>query len=202
MDICRKNLWMVFISLFFYTGMALPAYSCACCADPAERHIGNIPLQDYLIADLKRLSFGPKAALYSNTCGLECVWGIENPQDLYQMSSHLSQGVWTLDMSSGDGPNGAISFDLPAEVFEFFVDTTPDIGIRATPLYKELRLSVRAQGTGIFATGLAGQPEAQLILQGAGNHCTAAEDFTHWQFRVKSKAASFVLYGSLAQPKR
>lgn len=179
---------------------ATPAFSCACCAEPAERHIGSFALDEYLISELKALNFNSSAMVYTNACGFECVRGIENPQDQYQIKAGITDTTWQLDFSTPEGENGTLSFALPAEVFEFFVDRSPHIGDGGVYLYKELRLSVQPHGTGIFAAGLAGGAQAELILQGEGNLCTAAQDFTNWQLRVDGETARFAFYGGVGLP--
>ena len=65
-------------------------------------------------------------------------------------------------------------------------------------LYKEWRFKYRVQsGTGIFQNGIAPATEYFLVLQGRGNNCTQAEDFTHWRLEITGKKASYAFFGKL-----
>ena len=67
-------------------------------------------------------------------------------------------------------------------------------------LYKEWRLTAPAAGTGIFAPGVGRGQLVTLILQGHGNSCASAADFTHWTLVVSGPAAEYHLFGHLVQP--
>jgi hypothetical protein len=38
------------------------------------------------------------------------------------------------------------------------------------------------------------------VLQGRGNSCDGAEDFTHWQLKIAGKKADYAFYGELGAP--
>ena len=64
-------------------------------------------------------------------------------------------------------------------------------------LYKEWKLTAKANGTGIFALGIARASLITLILQGHGNSCTTSEDFTHWTLVVQGPNAAYSFLGDL-----
>ena len=49
-------------------------------------------------------------------------------------------------------------------------------------------------------TGTAAPPRYSLVLQGRGNGCQSAEDFTHWRLKVTGRKADYAFYGELADP--
>jgi hypothetical protein len=49
-------------------------------------------------------------------------------------------------------------------------------------------------------TSLSKNAEATLILQGCGNGCTMAQDFTHWILKVQGTDVKFTLIGKMAMP--
>jgi hypothetical protein len=65
-------------------------------------------------------------------------------------------------------------------------------------LYKELRFKSKVRnGTGFFSKGIALATEYFLVLQGKGNHCMAAEQFTHWRLEISGKKADYAFFGKL-----
>ena len=180
-----------------------PAHSCACCPEPGARYSGEISLDSvdgFVRSELHRLQLAGRANLYVTACNLDCVIGIRDPQYSYDASLDRDGDRWHLKFGDKDNPDGAISFTVPSQAFEFKVDTAPDPDVVMPELYKELRLQVMVTGTGIFADGLAQQTVASFILQGAGYACMDAENYTHWRFAVHTGAADFVFFGWLAPP--
>jgi hypothetical protein len=67
-------------------------------------------------------------------------------------------------------------------------------------LYKEWRFEGEVNGTGFFKAGITARTKYFLVLQGRGNSCDAAEDFTHWQLKITGKKADYAFYGELSAP--
>jgi hypothetical protein len=185
--------------------VALLAYApdsraCACCADPGERIEATNPLQDYEKAQLARVRFGKKARLYLNAAGLDVVTGISTPSEAYALALARQGDRWTFTLRDAAGHSGTLAFDLPATVEAFFVDPHDGLSDATDPvLFKEWRLTAPLTGTGIFSAGAAGAT-VRLILQGRGNGCTSAEQFTAWTLIVSGPKARYTLHGSLAAP--
>jgi hypothetical protein len=38
------------------------------------------------------------------------------------------------------------------------------------------------------------------VLQGRGNSCDTAEDFTHWRLKITGNKADYAFYGELSTP--
>ncbi|PWT83255.1 MAG: hypothetical protein C5B44_00905, partial [Acidobacteria bacterium] len=67
-------------------------------------------------------------------------------------------------------------------------------------LYKEWRFEGLVNGTGFFQPGIIAPTKYFLVLQGRGNGCDNAEDFTHWRLEITGKKAGYALYGELGKP--
>jgi len=65
-------------------------------------------------------------------------------------------------------------------------------------LYKEWRFKYRVQSAnGVFQKGFAPATQYFLVLQGRGNACTQAADFTDWRLEITGRQASYAFYGKL-----
>ena len=64
-------------------------------------------------------------------------------------------------------------------------------------LYKEWKLSGPAAATGVFEPGGGPRQVLTLILQGRGNSCTDASDFSHWTLVMQGPKANYTLFGDL-----
>jgi hypothetical protein len=63
-------------------------------------------------------------------------------------------------------------------------------------LYKEVRLTGKLAGNGIFASGINNDSRYKLILQGRGNGCLNPDDFQHWILQISGPQSSYSFYGS------
>ena len=162
-------------------------------------------LSAYELGELKRVRFGSAAAPYRTDAGpRQDSRGIERPAAPYSVVAQLRGRRWTLSLRDRTGRSGTLSFRIPRRAEVFGVD--PRDGTRAPGggpvLYKEYRVEAPVALTGIFRAGVAGKPRIRLILQGRGNVCFAADDFTHWRFQVSGPRADFAFYGALRRPAR
>jgi hypothetical protein len=66
-------------------------------------------------------------------------------------------------------------------------------------LYKEWRSEGQVSGTGIFKASLVGPSKYFLVLQGRGNGCDDAADFTHWRLSISGPKARYAFYGEMAK---
>ena len=183
---------------FLAAAMPLPAWACACCADPGDRLTGTQPLEGYLLGLLRDLRFGPKAAVHMTSCGAECVRGIADVTDTYDLSvvpSAEPGQTWTLSLTDpATNAAGTLRFSMPDTAAGTSLDPDPDAGELTTILYKEIRIDTLIRGEGIFQTGIA---QMALILHGRGNHCDDRSDFTHWTLDATGPSAEFRLFGRL-----
>ena len=63
-------------------------------------------------------------------------------------------------------------------------------------------VSAPASGSGVFQPGIASRQVLTLILQGGGNSCTSASDFSHWTLVMQGPQANYTLLGDLVTSKQ
>jgi hypothetical protein len=187
---------------FALLGYSPEGRACACCSEDGERIEGTAPVQPYERAELDRLRLGKRARLFLTAAGFDGVSGISNPSDTYEVVLTRRGDRWTFAFKDGSGNTGSLAFDVPAAMESFFVDPHDGAqsGAGGPLLFKEWRLRAPVVATGIFAAGSGGGPTVRLILQGRGNSCTSAEQFSSWTLVVTGPKAGYALFGPLAAP--
>jgi hypothetical protein len=179
-----------------------PAEACACCSEPGERVESSAPFGGYDADEIARVRFASAANLYTTAAGLEGIRGIADPTSRYDLSVAFDGKTFTLSFKSKDGKSGTIALS-PKSVESFFVDLRSGKRGAEPLLYKEWRMSAPMLATGIFSPAVASPsapPMAKLVLQGRGNSCTDAGQFTHWTLIVTGKSAAFTFFGDLRAP--
>lgn len=142
---------------------------------------------------MREMRFGPTA----NTVQTPA----DNPPgiaDRYSLTAALSGNLWKLSLRDGN-KLGTLNLTLPPKMLSYVVDThdgkkSPGGG---PVLYKEWRYEGRATGTGFLRSP---SPTTYfLVLQGRGNRCDNAEDFSHWRLEIRSPKAKYAFYGELVR---
>ena len=154
------------------------AYACACCADTAAWSERTARLQPFERSELARVRFAAKAADVPSPAA--------DRVQTYRATGALSGKTWRIALSGLP----ALTFAAPTRATFFGVDLRERPG--EPRLYKELRLSGAAAGPGT---------RYRLILQGRGNSCLAAEDFTHWRLEVTGGRRKLTVFGDLLRPR-
>ena len=206
----RKIFWGFMVCLCF-GGLGPPeALACACCADRGDYSISVRKPNDYLLAEMEKIDFAPKATLYTTEAGLlpDVIRGL--PADYYQddnaafsedfgFSGLFAAKQWKLTFKDYKGRTGNLLLTQPPTILRFAVDThTDDAGANVT-LYKEWRMQGVAKGAGIFQSGMAPNTKFFLVFQGRGNNCDSAADFSHWRVEITGAKASYAFWGQLKQ---
>ena len=187
------------------TLLLLPSrvWACACCAHPGEYQSDFVKPDEFKLSVMKRIRFGTKAELWTGEADPEvAAKGLAHPADSYSLTVSLVGNVWKLTFRNGD-ESGTLDLPLPAKMLRFAADihdgrTKP--GYPEPVLYKEWRFEGEVNGTGVFKAGITAQTKYVLVLQGRGNSCDGAEDFTHWQLKITGKKADYAFYGELGAP--
>ena len=193
--------------------LALPAnvWACACCSNTGFYHIGSSEVGDHISSEMERLRFGRTASLYLTEAGLDVdARGITQPKHTYSLTGSMTSNrldgatiINKLRLSFSSGRNsGTLTFELPSRMSSHSADIHDGkISPGGGPLlYKEWRFDGLVNGTGIFQPALGTQARAVLVLQGRGNACDSAEDFTYWRLDVKSRDAEFAFHGRFIRP--
>jgi len=191
---------LVFVSLFHAT----PARACACCSDPGMRFEAAEDIDQYEKDELGRIRFDDTAQLFITPAFPDDIKGIVAPSDKpYGFRGITGPKRWTFELSDSARKQGTIVFPLPRRLVRFMVDPRDDEATSAGDgprLYKEWRLASTADLSGLVAENKK-KAQATLILQGHGNGCTMAEDFTHWTLQVSGPDVRFTLLGKLKKAK-
>ena len=198
-----RRLWP--LSLALLAGLLfLPAraLACACCSHTGAYHTGSARPSEHELSLLREMRFDGTAYLFLTEADMEeSARGISAPAEKYTLKGSLVGGAWRLTFRDGN-QSGTLTLPLPARATSFVADIRDgQTSAGGGPLlYKEWRFEGPARGTGVFKSGFAGPARYFLILQGRGNACANAEDFTHWRLEVRGRRADFAFYGELATP--
>jgi len=177
------------------------AHACACCTNVGQRYDGVEPLDSGKLDAMERLRFGPRARLFTGEADPDMIEGISAKSSRYSLQVAREKARWVFAFRDEGGRTGTLTLALPRSIAVLAVDTRRDSreGGTGPSLYHEWKLSSRAVGSGIFASGVGKGQRITLVLQGHGNNCTSASDFTHWMLVVSGPAARFHLFGELVQ---
>lgn len=194
----------IFLLVVVTLALLLPAnaLACACCSNPGHYFSGMQDLDEYPLSQMKRMRFGRTASLFATEAGIEeDARGITRPKSAYSVQGSMAGNSWRLTFRSG-ASSGMLNLQLPAKMWDHSADIHDGkISAGGGPsLYKEWRFEGDVTGTGIFQPGFASPAKYVLVLQGRGNGCDNAEDFTHWRLEVKGEAARYAFHGRFARP--
>ena len=181
---------------------APPAFACACCTNEGQRKVATVPLDSGKRQEIESLRFSAKATLFTGEGDAEGIQGIATPSGSYELAAKWLDDRLVLSFRDKLGRTGTLSIARPTAVSVFEVDPRdgPDRGHGPT-LYKEWKLSAPAAGSGVFQPGIAPRQLLTLILQGGGNSCTSATDFSHWTLVMQGPKANYTLFGDLVTAK-
>ena len=149
------------------------------------------------------MEFASTAQLFTTAAFPDDIRGFETPSEAaYEFRGALVEGQFVFDISDKSGKTGQVILPLPPRITRFEVDPRSEgAQERGTgpSLYKEWRLEGVVRLRGIVAS--SGQhATARLILQGSGNSCTSADQFTAWTLSVAGRDIRFTLLGTLGAP--
>ena len=198
----RNALLSALVVVWAGTGAPSAAQACACCTNTGQRNVGVYKLDGFRRSEIDQVRFGPVAHLFTGEADADMIKGIATPSSRYDLSVAQRADRWVFSLRDAQGRSGTLMLAIPRSIAVFEVD--PRRGERegglGPALYKEWRLTSPAAGTGIFAPGMGKGQLVTLILQGHGNSCPSAADFTHWTLVVSGPIAEYHLYGDLVQP--
>ena len=177
------------------------AFACACCSNDGEYSRTTTKIDSYERDVINDIRFSDKAFLFATEAGYEeDARGINNPQADYQLKSSFANNLWRLIFREGSN-SGTLTLPLPLKVEMFKVDIHDGRQSEGGGplLYKEWRFSGTLNGSGIFKSGIAASARYSLVLQGRGNGCDNAEDFSHWRLEVKGPKSRYAFNGKLGK---
>lgn len=192
-------LWLAVLGLLL---IPTPAWACACCSETGYYSIGFDKPGEYELGLLKQMRFRGTANLFLTAAGMEeDAKGLAHQADSYSLEGSLVGNVWKLTFRDGN-KSGTLNLPLPAKMLSYKADIHDGqkSGGGGPLLYKEWRFEGQVNGTGLFQAGITGPTKYFLVLQGRGNACDNAEDFTHWRLKITGSRADYAFYGKLGTP--
>jgi len=199
MRICALFIFVIaVITLFSPSNVS----ACACCADAGTYSISTKKPTSFEFGELAKIKFGT-TNLFTTPGYPDDLKGIALPSENFSLSGSLQSSLWKLNFKQEQNKSGTLNLTKPISMVAYMADLhdgkDTGLGVR---LYKEWRFKYRVQsGTGIFQNGIAPVTEYFLVLQGRGNACTQAEDFTHWRLEITGKKANYAFFGTLSSGK-
>ena len=171
------------------------AHACACCATAGIWSEYTNSLENYDVEELNELKFSPAAKLVVGAAGFATIKGLASESETYTLSHSSNNRSWNFRFTDTKGKTGNLSFSLPPQKTEFGTDFY-DKPVADNRLYKEVRLTGKLAGNGIFESGINNDSRYKLILQGRGNYCLDSDDFKHWILEISGPQSSYSFYGS------
>lgn len=199
---CRGLAFALSLAIVVLFSAAPPAFACACCTHEGQRHVATVALDSGKRQEIESLRFAGKATLFSGEGDAADIGGITTPSGSYELTAKWLDDRLELLFRDKLGRTGTLSIARPKTMSVFEVDPRdrPDKG-QGPVLYKEWKLSAPAAGSGMFRPGIAPRQLLTLILQGGGNSCTVAIDFSHWTLVMQGPKANYTLFGDLVTTK-
>lgn len=195
-----KILFILFICCSLLGSMNAAPF-CACCAERGTYSLSVKKPDAYEIGELKRIQI-QTTELYTDAGYPETIKGIKPLGETFIANCVLQNKLWKFEIIDEKNQSGILSFPLSATMVDYKVDYNEnDEKASNATLYKEWRFKAKVSNTtGIFQFGIKPTTEYFLVLQGRGNNCTQAEDFTHWRLEIFGKNAGYAFFGKLKQP--
>ena len=172
------------------------ALACACCTNEGQRNVSTVALDSGKREQIESLRFGGTAKLFTGESDVETIRGIMTPSASYHMTAAWRDSRLVFSLRDDKGRSGTLALARPTSMAVFEVDPRngKDAG-QGPALYKEWKLSAQATATGVFAPGNGPRQTLTLIVQGHGNSCTDASDFSHWTLVMQGPKSNFTLFG-------
>lgn len=195
----RYCLFVVLLSAVLVLSFWRDALACACCTNIGQRNVGISRLDSYKFGEIGKLQFANEATLFTGEAETSDTRGIETPAPRYNLTANWQDNRLTFSFRDQAGRTGTLTLPRPTTVSVFEVDprTQTAEGGSGPVLYKEWKLTGKPTGTGIFSGGIGAGQLLSLILQGRGNSCTTAADFTHWTLAMLGPKATYMFFGDL-----
>jgi hypothetical protein len=196
-------------------GLIFPsnAFACACCAEPGTYVLRTGKPESFELDILNEIKFDKDAGLYMTDAGFDLIKGLKeiekdmeseswtaSPFD-FELTNSFAAKTWKFNFKTPTGKTGVLTLPMPAQMVQYKVDIHDGktIGAGGPMLYKEWRFKGNvSSGTGIFKSSIVRPTTYFLVLQGRGNVCDSAENFTDWRLEINGKNADYAFIGSLS----
>ena len=170
--------------------------ACACCAEKGFYSISYNKPTAYELGEINKLKFDRAANLYLTAAGEDAIKGISGISETYNLVGSFLNPNWRLTFKNVN-KTGVLTLPMPLKMLRYKVDTHNTETPGEPVLYKEWRFEGTVRGTGIFQNGIVPPTKYFLVLQGRGNACDNASDFTDWRLEITGRKAGYAFYGKL-----
>jgi hypothetical protein len=212
-----KKLSLTFLALACLVCFSNDAFAafCACCAESGHYSIRTGKPDKYNVDLLSEIKFDKDAYLYMNEGGFDVMKGLDPIAKIYESDSwtaspedfslinNFAAKTWKFNFTKSTLA-GALTLPMPLQMVQYSVDIHDGktIGAGGPLLYKEWRFKGAVQtGSGFFQAGIVKPTTYFLVLQGRGNGCDNAQDFTAWRLEIDGKKAKYAFFGQLTSGK-
>jgi hypothetical protein len=193
----RLTLLALTFALFLLLPAGLPekVSACACCSNAGQWFEQKRPLDENERDVINEAKLSAKAQFYESSGEDE---GIAVKSSDFTLKFSRVQSKWTMTLQGTEGDKGTLTLNISPTATVFAADPRDGkVSNGGGPLlYKEVRLEGRISGTGVFAKSIKADSRFRLILQGRGNACLLAQDFSNWVLQIYGKQARFGFYGA------
>lgn len=201
----RLSVLLFILTAFVITPINI--FACACCSEDGFYSISTQKPDSYNVEILGQMKFAQDAELYLDAAGFDGIKGLEtltknSDEDVSQfsLSNLFAAKTWKMNSKSANGKTGTLNLPLATQMVSFKVDIHDGkkSGGGGPLLYKEWRFKGNVQtGNGLFQSSIVNPTTYFLVLQGRGNGCDNAEDFTNWRLEINGKKANYKFIGQL-----
>lgn len=208
-----KHLFLTMLAAVCLLSLAGNVLACACCAEPGTYMIRTDKPDEYVIGLLGEMKFDDAANLYMTEAGFDGIKGLDNiakdydsqdwtaSPEFFGLTNSFAAKTWRFNFKTKTGKSGTLVLPMPVQMISFKADIhdSETSGGGGPLLYKEWRFKGNIQsGSGFFAPSILKPTTYFLVLQGRGNGCDNAEDFSHWRLEITGRKADYAFFGKLS----
>lgn len=200
------------LALVCLLSLSQEAVACACCSDKGAYMIQTAKPNEYQTELLSQMKFDETANLFMTEPEFDGMKGLEKiakdyeahdwtaSPDFFDLTNSFTAKTWKFNFKTKSGKIGTLVLPMPAQMLSYKADIHDGKEGGGGPLlYKEWRFKGVVQtGNGFFASGIARSTTYFLVLQGRGNNCDNAEDFSHWRLEISGRKADYAFFGKLS----
>jgi hypothetical protein len=212
--IFTKRLPLIICTIICLLSLAEGVFACACCSEPGTYRLWTGKPNEYQMSLLEEIKYDQAAYLFMTDAGFDGIKGLDNiaksydsnnwvaSPEYFSLSNVFAAKTWKFNFKTKDGKAGTLVLPMPAQMLSYVVDTheSDDEELGNGPvLYKEWRFKGNVQtGSGFFQPSVIRPTTYFLVLQGRGNNCDNAFDFTHWRLEISGRKADYAFFGKLS----
>ncbi len=172
-------------------------FACACCAEPGDYYEDESDFSGHMLSEVEKIGLAT-ATLHTDAGFPESIKGFEPLGESFSIDGFLKGQTWVFELTDAASKKSVLILWRPQRIVEFGVDQNPVEEDRSVTLYKELRIKYRVQSaTGFLKDSIDAETTFNLVLQGRGNRCLNASDFSTYILQINGNKADYSFFGKL-----